>query len=410
MEKKKRNKKLEKRLRIWLLASVSVMAIVFAGYDMAAENFNYNNEISAESILEIKELNAKYDLVIKGDLLGNSNERLMAELATADIFDSNAITTNKGLLVTMDEELTSGGIIVLEPIQELSDDQLTNIAEQYMEKIPEFEFVEIDQDVILDGWPDYDISYEEAEDLQEEVFLSDQDSSVVKIAVIDSGVDLTHEFFKNTTFETGYNAIDSNTNMYDDVSHGTHMTGIIVKTAPDAVIVPYKIASTSGGQLSHVLQAYYKAVDAKVNIINASFGVMSDSYALKRIIEKAYKNGIIIVAAAGNNNMNGSFYPAQYNESIAIASVDSKGTKMPKSNYGFWVDLATLGDKINSTLPGNKYGQKSGTSPATASMTGRIANLMMANGFMDAKSIIDYFKSSGSKLSSGQLNGVYWVK
>jgi len=410
MAVKKRNKELEKRLQMWLLGAVSVFSLMLGSGSFLKEKVFYTTQLSADSLKNLKELNSKYDFSFDKKLVGGDTS-LVAELATANVLDSST-EDHKGLIISMDESLTKGGLVLLKPNHDIPVDALQNIADEYKASIPEFENVEVDKDVEMEGSPVYDINYENpiVPTLAVEL-ASEPTGTPLKIAVIDSGIDTTHEIFKNTSLETGWNTIDNNSTMYDDVGHGTHMAGIIAQNDPNAVIVPYKIAGANGGELSNVLTAYQMAIDDGVTIINSSFGVINDSYSLKKLVKKAQKKGIIIVAAAGNNNSEGPFFPAEYSESIAIASVDVNGEKMPKSNYGYWIDLASLGDKIASSVPGNAYAYKSGTSPATAYVSAKIGVFIEKNGLMAAKKIIKSLTTSASsKIPDGELAGIPIVK
>ncbi|MEK9167017.1 MAG: S8 family serine peptidase [Patescibacteria group bacterium] len=413
MIKKKRNKNLEKRLQIWLLGAVSVFALMFGSGSFLKEKLFYTTQLSTDSLQNLKDLNDKYDFSVDKKLVGG-DANLVAELSTANVLESST-EDYKGLIVSMDESLTKGGLILLKPGHEIPVSALEDIADEYMSLIPEFESVEVDQDVQFEGYAVYGIDYEKSSPApapKVAVQLSSEvDLSPVKIAVIDSGIDTAHDVFKNITLETGWNTIDNNATMYDDVGHGTHMAGIIALNAPNSIIIPYKIAGAKGGELSNVLTAYQMAIDNGALVINSSFGVVNDSYSLKKLVKKAQKKGIVIVAAAGNNSAEGPFYPAEYSESIAIASVDLLGQKMPKSNYGYWIDLASLGDKVSSAVPGNTYAYKSGTSPATAYVSAKIGVLLGSSGQMTSKKIVTYLQSSASsKISTGVLAGVSIVK
>lgn len=409
MTKQKRNKELEKKLQNWLLGAVSVFALIFGSGSFLKEKIFYTTELSTNSLQNLKDLNYKYDFNFDRKLVGGTSH-LVAELASANVLESSG-QNHKGLIVSLDDTLTQGGLILLKPSHDISPTTLQNIADDYKANIPEFASVEVDQDLELEGSPVYDINYEDAViPVQDVELASEEENNPVKIAVIDSGIDTTHEIFTNISMETGWNTIDNSSEMYDDVGHGTHMAGIIALNDPNAVIVPYKIAGINGGELSNVLTAYQMAIDDGVDIINSSFGVMNDSYSLKKLVKIAQSKGIIIVAAAGNNNSEGPFYPAEYSESIAIASVDNYGEKMPKSNYGYWIDLASLGDRIESSVPGNIYAYKSGTSPATAYVSSQVAKIIEEKGLISAKKIIKYLTSSSDKITDGELAGVPIVK
>jgi thermitase len=96
---------------------------------------------------------------------------------------------------------------------------------------------------------------------------------------------------------------------------------------------------------------------------------------LEKAINYAWAKGVVVVAAAGSNRGMQLTYPASYENCIAVTATMQDDTLAPLSNYGDWVDVAAPGFDIYSTLPGNNYGYKSGTSFATAYVSGLAALL-----------------------------------
>ena len=95
------------------------------------------------------------------------------------------------------------------------------------------------------------------------------------------------------------------------------------------------------------------------------------------------------MAASGNCIGTKAAYPAYYSDCLAVAATDSNDCLVSWSSWGDWVDLAAPGVDIYSTLPGNQYGSKSGTSMAAAHVSG-LAGLLFAlrsdknsNGFIN---------------------------
>lgn len=374
---------------------------------------------SANSLDSMRELNFKHQMVVD-DLLSSEKSPLVSELLQADAFvDTSANEDVQGLVVTITTE-DGQGILLLQPVEPLSQMQLQTVAEEYKVAIPEFEEVEIDQELDLSS-PFYDWNFPfdpvATEPEQEQTGLRPGDvhlaEETVQVAVIDSGVDITHPIFDSVVISKGWNTLEDNTNMYDDVGHGTHVAGIIASDAPGVEIIPYKIVNSKGGKLSNVLEAMSKALEDEVEVINTSFGLSAPSYALETMVEKAYNEGVIIVSAAGNNSKADGFYPAQYEHTIAVASVDSSGAKLPKSNYGDWVDVASYGYHIRSSLPNGLYGYKTGTSQAAPVVTAAVARLLMADdeSTLDFEAIVAELKAEAAKqIADGELAGTAIVK
>jgi len=367
---------------------------------------------SANSLDSMRELNFKHQMVVD-DLLSSQKTPLVSELLQADAFvDTNPDESAQGLVVTLTTE-EGEGLLLLQPVEALSPMELQTVAEEYKTAIPEFKEVEIDQELDLSS-PFYDWNFPfdpvTTEPETNEVNLAEE---TIQVAVIDSGVDITHPIFDSVVISKGWNTLEDNTNMYDDVGHGTHVAGIIASDAPGVEIIPYKIVNAKGGKLSNVLEAFSKALEDDVEVINTSFGLSSPSYALETMVEKAYKQGVIIVSAAGNNAKADGFYPAEYEHTIAVASVDSSGAKLPKSNYGDWVDVASYGYHIRSSLPDGLYGYKTGTSQAAPVVSAAVARMLMADeeGILNFESIMETLKAdSGKQIADGELAGTAIVK
>ncbi len=391
------------------LLVVTVLALVL-GVVEANKQPEY---FSANSLDTLRSLNYQYKMVVE-DLTQAEDSPLVSELTQADAFmNTQPDESARGLVVSV---TTDDSILLLQPVEALSDIELQTVAKEYSAAIPEFEAVEIDQSIeMFSPLYNWDFSFGESQggeaepDTSSEVSLAEE---VVQVAVIDSGVDISHEVFANSLVEKGWNTLKDNTDAYDDVGHGTHVAGIIASKAPGVEIIPYKIVDSNGGKLSNVLEAFSKALDDEVEIINTSFGLSSPSYALEAMIEKAYEANVIVVSAAGNNSSDTGFYPAQYEHTIAVASVDNGDHKLPKSNYGDWVDVAALGYHVRSSLPDGLYGYKTGTSQAAPVVTAAVANLMMSEhaGDLTLEAVLTALDNSEYHIEEGELEGTPIIK
>lgn len=330
-----------------------------------------------DSLKALRTLNYQYQMSVEDILSNEADSLLISELYKADaLIPTRSEKDTKGLVVSLkDQDL----FLLLRPQDSLSDEELVEIADAYQRSVPEFAHVELDQEISLEG-PVYDLTlYPKAYPEDKPVELTSEPTQEVVVAVIDSGIDETHEIFIDVPLDEGWNTITEDSTMEDDVGHGTHIAGIIVSNAPGVTIAPYKIVDSKGGKLSNVLEAFAKAIEDEVDVVNASFGLGTSSYALETLIGKAYDAGIIVVSAAGNAGKDTGFYPAGYAQTIAVGSVDAGGHKLTSSNYGSWVDVAAYGYRVKSSIPDNQYGYKTGTSQSTAFVTAAVARLLMTS-------------------------------
>ncbi|MFP4000552.1 MAG: S8 family serine peptidase [Thermoplasmata archaeon] len=222
----------------------------------------------------------------------------------------------------------------------------------------------------------------------------------VRIAVIDTGIDHTHPDLEDKMWTNsdekpdngmdddgngyiddyhGYDFVDDDPDPMDEHGHGTHVAGIISSIAPEAELMALRVIEEQGGDWIDLAQAIEYARDNGADIITMSLG--SKKSTLGRLIEMqisaAYEEGILLTAAAGNNNESEKFYPAGYEEVISVSAVNSTKQKAYYSNYGDWIELAAPGGgtekRVYSTLPNESYGNLIGTSMACPFVTGSAA-------------------------------------
>jgi subtilisin family serine protease len=158
-------------------------------------------------------------------------------------------------------------------------------------------------------------------------------------------------------------------------------SGLIHLGAPKAKILPLKAFSSDGtGYLSNIVAALYYAVQHKANVVNMSFDLTSSSPSLNQAVSYANKAGVVLVAAAGNEDTNAAVYPAALNSSVVgIASTTNWDSRSTFSNYGavdVWI--AAPGENIVSTFPGGTYASASGTSFSSPIVAGTVALMLSA--------------------------------
>lgn len=206
----------------------------------------------------------------------------------------------------------------------------------------------------------------------------------VKIAVLDTGIDLNHQdLFGKVLTSVNYSSSSTTSDVY---GHGTHVSGSataitnnnigIAGVGGSSPLINVKVLDDSGsGTWDGVASGIVWAADNGANIINMSLGSTSATSAVESAVNYAWGKGVLIAAAAGNNGNTTPFYPAYYANSIAVAATDSNDQLASFSNRGDWVDVAAPGVNILSSLPGNQYASWNGTSMATPHVSGLAALL-----------------------------------
>lgn len=246
--------------------------------------------------------------------------------------------------------------------------------------------------------------------------------SSVKVAVLDTGIDLNHEDLRGkvTSFQ---NCTNSNT-ANDIYGHGTHVSGIISANTNNNLGVAgvgYNISLMNAKGLGDDGSGYYSwlanclvwATDNGARVINMSLGGPADAQILSDAINYAWNKGVVLVAAAGNSGSNSPSYPAFYPHVLSVAATDQNDQKASFSNWGSWVKVAAPGVNIYSTLPGTPnafkqttYGYGSGTSMATPFVSG-LAGLLFSVGNPDNNTVLNLIVNNADKISGTGSNWVF---
>lgn len=204
----------------------------------------------------------------------------------------------------------------------------------------------------------------------------------VTVAVLDTGIDINHtDLFGKIVREVNFT---NSLTVGDSYGHGTHVAGIIAADntngvmgiAPGIHLLNVKVANDQGKcELTALEDGIIWAVREGAKVINVSIEIAEHSEHLEKVINYAWENGVLVIAAAGNNGGNSSVYPAYYENTIAVTAIGKADRLAPLANYGDWVDIAAPGFEVYSSLPHNNYGYKTGTSFATAYVSGVAALL-----------------------------------
>ena len=209
-------------------------------------------------------------------------------------------------------------------------------------------------------------------------------NSEILVAVLDTGIDKDHEDLEGQVVAE-VNFTDSPT-VDDSHGHGTHVAGIIAAgsnngigiagVAPQCQLMNIKVADDKGRcQSTALAEGIVWAVDNGASVINVSIELKEPSQELEDAVNYAWKQGAVIIVAAGNDGSQLPVYPGAYENCIAVAATRQNDTLAPLSNHGLWVDVAAPGFNIYSTLPDDNYDYKTGTSFATPYVSGLSALL-----------------------------------
>ncbi|HWM88845.1 MAG TPA: S8 family serine peptidase [Kofleriaceae bacterium] len=226
---------------------------------------------------------------------------------------------------------------------------------------------------------------------------ADNEGGGIRVAVIDTGVDLDHRDLK-AGISGGKNCISGKKKPDDGQGHGTHVAGIIaarhnnrgvVGVAPAARIVPVKVFDDRGkATRSSILcgiefvARHHKSIRVANMSLAGPCGDDCRNTRDSRAVRLAVRRGVTVVAATSNDLVEaGDWFPGALSEVIAVSMyVDSdangrvnRGDVFDPCGFGPEIDITAPGGDINSTFPGGKYGLNSGTSMATPHVAGAAA-------------------------------------
>lgn len=217
----------------------------------------------------------------------------------------------------------------------------------------------------------------------------------VRVAVVDSGIDLTHPDLA-ANIKGGVNVLDSSKSYDDDNGHGTHVAGIIgaenntigvVGVAPGADLYAVKILNAEGWcYLGDIFAGLEWCVVNNMQIVNMSFGVDRANLApynnalYNEVIKIVYNYGLVLIAAAGNDSNKAVIAPAGFDQVIAVSAMDSTYHITSWSARGQEIDFIAPGRLVYSTVPEDLYpagyATWNGTSMATPHVAGAAALLL----------------------------------
>ncbi|HEV8361460.1 MAG TPA: S8 family peptidase [Candidatus Thermoplasmatota archaeon] len=233
-------------------------------------------------------------------------------------------------------------------------------------------------------------------------------SHAVRIALLDTGVDLFHEDIAANVC-AARNFVDPPRSPVDDLGHGTHTAGIAVGAANNGVgiagasqscLLLAKVCDAAGDCAVSLTAAGIDwalnpdgdaATQDAAHILSMSFGSPFHSGTLEQAVQRAWQAGVLVVASAGNEQCGLVDFPAAYDEVVAVSALERAPLASATGRFGLpsevrasyascgpEVELTAPGSDILSTVPGNRYAELSGTSMAAPLVAG-IAGLVKAS-------------------------------
>ncbi|SFC23162.1 Subtilase family protein [Bacillus sp. OV322] len=234
----------------------------------------------------------------------------------------------------------------------------------------------------------------------------------VKVAVVDSGVDATQPDLSGQLLK-GYDFYSKDSNPNDTLGHGTAVAGVIAAKAnngvgvagvnPLAQIIPIRVSASKSINSVDALAGLSYAIKSGAKVINLSYGFPAPNSIEFDIIYEAYRKGIVVVAASGNDGKSVN-YPAGYPTVISVGSTGKNDAVSKFSSYGGALDLVAPGENIATTMMNKRYGIGSGTSFSAPIVTG-VASLVLSAAPNLNPIEVEYLLEKGAAKLSSSKNG-----
>jgi subtilisin family serine protease len=272
-------------------------------------------------------------------------------------------------------------------------------------------------------------------------FIRGDSTSRPVLGIVDSGVYYDHPELEPNMWinsaedingdgvftDADINELDDDSNGYDDdvvgwdfgnndnipfepyPYHGTHVAGCATMACDNGIggaaagwgarIMACKGSGSNPEYVPYGWDGVIYAIENGATVINLSWGRSgSPSQTEQNICNSAYSSGVVIVAAAGNDDTSARSYPAAYNHVVAVASVNSGDVRSYFSNYGTWVDIAAPGEGVNSTWDHNSYTSLQGTSMASPIVAGVVCLIRAARPNISVDSVVNLMLNSADTI------------
>lgn len=215
----------------------------------------------------------------------------------------------------------------------------------------------------------------------------------VRIGIVDSGIDARHPDVRGK-IAAKRDFAPFSSGARDEVGHGTHVAGIaaaatnnrrgVAGGCPNCQLLVAKSVGQFGGNDADIARGINWTVNNGADVVNFSLGGPQRSTTLERAVNRAWSQGAVVVAAAGNDGDGTRNYPAAYPRVMAVGATNASDRRARFSNRGKWLSVTAPGVGIVSTVPGNSYERQAGTSMASPNVAG-LAGLLASRNLSNAQ-------------------------
>jgi len=238
------------------------------------------------------------------------------------------------------------------------------------------------------------------------------DANIV-VAVTDDAIQVNHPDLVNKIVP-GRDVVDNDNDPSpcggNDGFHGSHVSGTVgaetnnnlgvASIGYNISVMPIKIGNCSTGALTGGYDGVIWAADNGADAINMSWGGGGVSTYGQNVCNYAWNAGVILIAAAGNDNSSQQFYPAAYDNVVSVAATTTGDAKSSFSQYGTWIDVSAPGSQILSTDAGTAYQFSQGTSMASPMVAGLVGLMISHAPSATPQDIVDCLLSSADNIES----------
>jgi subtilisin family serine protease len=211
----------------------------------------------------------------------------------------------------------------------------------------------------------------------------------VTVAILDTGVDPAHAAIQGRLSPAGYDFVDMDASPWEVANgidedqdgiadegygHGTMVAGIVALVAPEATLLPVRVLGDEGtGDAYQIAKGIRYAMNQGADVLNLSFGIPRGVSMIRHQLTAARDLGVIIIAGAGNDNLEQRYYPAGEDEAEMITAVDSLDVKAAFADWHSKVSVSAPGTGVRSSYPGGLWAMGAGCSFATPFVSGEAA-------------------------------------